>query len=159
MARLVCMPYGMHAAQQQLMLRPPLPATGDELLVSERTPGVFLQGLAVHGLRGRQLTDAQLPESVVADAFAYAQAHELACVAFLGDACATLRMTPELEELHTRYYEPEAQVGLQAGSHGAISLAGVQRQCVQRVQHQCPTSWSADLVCCSAAIEQHMAMS
>ena len=100
-----------------------LPAAGDDLLVSHRTPGVFLQGLAVHGLRGRQLTDAQLPDDVVADAFAYAQAHDLACVAFLGDACATLRMTPELEELHTRYYEPEAQVGHQQAANPGVGLA------------------------------------
>lgn len=42
---------------------------GDHLVVSPATPGVFLQGLAVHGRGGRALSDASLPPSVVADAF------------------------------------------------------------------------------------------
>lgn len=45
------------------------PCAGDNLLVSSRTPGLFLQGLAVHGSGGVQLSDAQLPLSVVRDAF------------------------------------------------------------------------------------------
>ena len=38
-----------------------------------RGPGVFLQGLAVHGLGGRQLSDAALPAAVVRQAFEYSQ--------------------------------------------------------------------------------------
>ncbi len=42
---------------------------GDDLLVSARTPGIFLQGLSVHGNGGMQLSDSQLPSSVVEAAY------------------------------------------------------------------------------------------
>ncbi len=83
---------------------------GDGLLVSSRGPGVFLQGLAVHGRDGRQLSDAALPAAVVRRAFEWAGRAGVSCVAFLGDECATLELTPELRELHARYYEPLAAV-------------------------------------------------
>ncbi len=60
------------------------------------------QGLAVHGRGGAQLSDAQLPADVVAQAFKYSEQRNVPLVAFLGDHCAALRMTPELEELHWR---------------------------------------------------------
>ena len=37
--------------------------------MSSRGPGLFLQGLAVHGLGGVQLSDSELPRSVVEAAF------------------------------------------------------------------------------------------
>ena len=83
---------------------------GDGLLVSRSGPGVFLQGLAVHGHDGRQLSDATLPSPVVAAAFDWASAAGVSCVAFLGDECATLELTPDLVDLHTTYYEPLAAV-------------------------------------------------
>lgn len=61
-----------------------------------------VQGLAVHGQKGQQLSDAVLPASVVADAFQWAASHQVSCVAFLGDECATLQLTDDLVELHTR---------------------------------------------------------
>jgi hypothetical protein len=61
-----------------------------------------VQGLAVHGQKGQQLSDALLPPSVVADAFKWASTHQVSCVAFLGDECATLKLTDDLVELHTR---------------------------------------------------------
>lgn len=63
---------------------------------------VAVQGLAVHGHKGQQLSDAVLPPSVVASAFQWATAHKVSCVAFLGDECATLQLTDDLVELHTR---------------------------------------------------------
>ncbi len=39
------------------------------LLVWPQGPGVFLQGLAVHGRDGRMLSDAALPHSVVEAAY------------------------------------------------------------------------------------------
>jgi len=63
----------------------------------------------VHGHQGQQLSDASLPPSVVADAFRWAGTRGVSCVAFLGDECATLQLTDDLVELHTRYYEPLAQ--------------------------------------------------
>lgn len=83
---------------------------GDGLLVSPRGPGVFLQGLAVHGTDGAQLSDAALPPGVVSAAFEWSRGSGVSCVAFLGDQCAALELTPELRELHTRYYEPLARV-------------------------------------------------
>jgi hydroxymethylpyrimidine pyrophosphatase-like HAD family hydrolase len=83
---------------------------GDGLLVSERGPGVFLQGLAVYGVGGRQLNDASLPRPVVEAAFSWAARAGVSCVAFHGDTCSTLELTPALVELHERYYEPLAAV-------------------------------------------------
>jgi hypothetical protein len=83
---------------------------GEGGLVSVSGPGVFLQGLAVHGRDGRQLSDAALPRGVVAAAFEWAAAARVSCVAFLGDECATLELTPDLVDLHARYYEPLARV-------------------------------------------------
>ncbi|KAG2488445.1 hypothetical protein HYH03_012952 [Edaphochlamys debaryana] len=80
------------------------------LLVWPEGPGVFLQGLAVHGRGGRALSDAALPPAVVEEAFRYSADTGISLVAFLGDTCATTRLTPELEELHYTYYEPLAQV-------------------------------------------------
>lgn len=56
----------------------------------------------MHGHRGQQLSDALLPANVVADAFKWADRHGVSCVAFLGDECATLKLTDDLVELHTR---------------------------------------------------------
>mmetsp|Transcript_27098 Transcript_27098/g.73240 ORF Transcript_27098/g.73240 Transcript_27098/m.73240 type:complete len:273 (+) Transcript_27098:348-1166(+) len=87
---------------------------GDNLLVSTRTPGIFLQGLAVHDSQGQQLSNASLPPAVVADAFRYVSSLEGSAggslVAFLGDECATLRMTDDLQALHHVYHEPLATV-------------------------------------------------
>ncbi|KAG1675313.1 hypothetical protein FOA52_015987 [Chlamydomonas sp. UWO 241] len=71
------------------------------------------RGLAVHGRRGAQLSDASLPASVVRDAFLFiasrgAGLSQISCVAFLGDDCVTTRLTPDLCSLHTTYYEPLA---------------------------------------------------
>jgi hypothetical protein len=60
------------------------------------------QGLAVHGSSGQQLTDAALPRDVVSAAFSWAQGAGISCCAFLGDTCATLQLTPQLQELHHR---------------------------------------------------------
>jgi Cof subfamily protein (haloacid dehalogenase superfamily) len=68
-----------------------------------------VQGLAVHGHEGQQLSDASLPPQVVSSVFKWASQQQVSCVAFLGDECATLKLTDELVELHTRYYEPLAQ--------------------------------------------------
>jgi hypothetical protein len=56
----------------------------------------------VHGSSGQQLTDAALPRDVVSAAFSWAQGAGISCCAFLGDTCATLQLTPQLQELHHR---------------------------------------------------------
>ena len=74
----------------------PRPA-GDGLVVSASGPGIFLQGLAVHGPAGAPLPGAVLDRGVVAAAFEYAERMDVPLCAFLGDTCATLRMEPELK--------------------------------------------------------------
>jgi hypothetical protein len=78
---------------------------------------VHVQGLAVHGSKGQQLSDAALPPAVVGQAFRWAREAGIPCVAFLGDECATLKLTSELRELHTRW--GEGLLALQAVSIGS----------------------------------------
>ena len=78
----------------------------DPALCSERGPGVFLQGLAVHGAQGEALSDSRLPPALVRAALLWGEANGVPLCCFLGDECAALALTPELEELHARYYEP-----------------------------------------------------
>jgi hypothetical protein len=73
-------------------------------------PGVFLQGLATYGPDGQLLEGASLPWTIVEDCFRYSEAENVALCAFLGDECVTTFMSPYLQELHTVYYEPLAQV-------------------------------------------------
>lgn len=79
-------------------------------LVYHGGPGVFLQGLATYGPCGSLLQGPSLEWDVVEAALRFAEDKRIACCAFLGDTCAATFMTPYLEELHTRYYEPLSQV-------------------------------------------------
>lgn len=79
-------------------------------VVGPENAGIFLQGLAVYGQEGRQLKSAALDPTVVAEAFQYSLDYDLPLCAFLGDEIVTLKMHPGLEELHTVYHEPPAQV-------------------------------------------------
>jgi len=90
---------------------------GEGLVVSDSQPGVFLQGLAVYGSSGELLKSAELPPPVVVLCFEHAMENDIPVVAFLGDECVTLAMHPELEELHTTYYEPLPKV---VGSIGEV---------------------------------------
>ncbi|BDA50944.1 probable endoribonuclease YbeY at N-terminal half [Coccomyxa sp. Obi] len=83
---------------------------GDGLVVSSKGPGLFLQGLAVHGKDGRLLPGKDLPPSIVRSAFQYSTDMRVPLCAFLGDTCVTLEMTDELQDLHHTYYEPLARV-------------------------------------------------
>ena len=60
-------------------------------LFSENSPGIFLQGLLVHGKGGEVLDRSFLPPSVVREAFQYAEEENVACCGFLGDTNVTLR--------------------------------------------------------------------
>jgi hypothetical protein len=79
-------------------------SAGDGLVVSASGPGIFLQGLAVHGPSGAPLPGAALDPGVVAAAFEYAERMGVPLCAFLGDTCATLRMAPELEVLTVAHH-------------------------------------------------------
>ncbi|PNH06702.1 Phosphatase YidA [Tetrabaena socialis] len=85
------------------------------------------QGLAVHGRGGVQLCDAALPPAVVEAAYRYSLASGVSLCAFLGDTCATPRLTPDIRQLHDTYYEPLAEVvatasALLAGPHPVRKL-------------------------------------
>ncbi|GMH33966.1 hypothetical protein BSKO_01800 [Bryopsis sp. KO-2023] len=82
---------------------------GDGLVVSLSGAGVFLQGLAVHDWRGKAMMGPNLSASFVASVFQYCEKQNVSCIAFLGDECATTKMTDEVEEMHSRYYEPLAK--------------------------------------------------
>jgi hypothetical protein len=79
-------------------------------VVHERGPGAFLQGLATYGPSGNLLPGPSLPPDVVRSCFDFSRDAEIACVAFLGDTCVSTAMRPYVRELHTRYYEPLAEV-------------------------------------------------
>lgn len=83
---------------------------GDGLVVGGGTPGIFLQGLAVHGIGGELIAGGVLDSNIVRLAFEYAQSTGTAVCGFHGESCITTKMTPEVEELHYRYYEPLATV-------------------------------------------------
>ena len=83
---------------------------GPNLLVSTTSPGIFLQGLAVHGLKGKSLFSSNLSRQVVEEAFRWSLSSGVSLCAFHGDECSTLTMTPELKDLHDIYYEPLARV-------------------------------------------------
>ncbi|KAK9867453.1 hypothetical protein WJX84_002155 [Apatococcus fuscideae] len=83
---------------------------GKGKVVSKEGPGIFLQGLAVYDRLGVLEKGKNLEESVVQQAFLWALENDVPLAGFTGDEAVTLKMKPELEELHTRYYEPLAVV-------------------------------------------------
>jgi len=83
---------------------------GDGLVVGQKTPGIFLQGLQVYGHGGRALQGVSLDKDIAERVLMYAYENDISITCFLGDECVTPKMTKELEELHYRYYEPYAQV-------------------------------------------------
>lgn len=83
---------------------------GEGLVVGPKSPGIFLQGLAVHCYKGELIAGGILDAEIIRMAFEFAQEHNISCVGFLGEECVTLKMTKEVEELHSRYYEPLAKL-------------------------------------------------
>ena len=75
-------------------------------LVGLASPGIFLQGLQVYGRGGAALQSGCLDMDVARRVLEFAREHGVAVTCFLGDECVAPRITPELEELHYRYYEP-----------------------------------------------------
>ena len=75
-------------------------------LVGLTSPGIFLQGLQVYGKGGAALQSGCLDMEVAKRVLDFAGNNGIAVTCFLGDDCVAPRVTPELEELHYRYYEP-----------------------------------------------------
>ncbi|KNA07983.1 hypothetical protein SOVF_166790 [Spinacia oleracea] len=79
-------------------------------IVSESSPGVFLQGLLVYGIQGREIFRRNLDPNFCREVFSYSLEHQIALVAFCGDRCLTLFDHPLVDSLHSVYHEPKAEV-------------------------------------------------
>lgn len=88
----------------------PVGLAGEGGLLSESTPGVFLQGLQVFGKNGKPIQNITLDSTVVAETFQFSVEHQVPLVGFTGDRCVTLFPHPLIDELHDVYYEPKAEV-------------------------------------------------
>lgn len=83
---------------------------GKNGVISEASPGIFLQGLLVYGRQGREIARRNLDQSVCREAFLYSLKNEVPLIAFCQDNCFTLFDHPLVDSLHTTYYEPKAEV-------------------------------------------------
>ncbi|KAK3161887.1 hypothetical protein QOZ80_1BG0082730 [Eleusine coracana subsp. coracana] len=79
-------------------------------IVSESSPGVFLQGLLVYGLEGRQIYKRNLDQEVCREAFLYSLEHKIPLVAFGQDHCYSMFDDPLVDSLHDVYHEPKAKI-------------------------------------------------
>ncbi len=87
------------------------PLLKDSLIVSESSPGIFLNGGASYGENGVPIIDDALPVECVRKAFEQKYDEEFALTAFTSDdRCLTLRASPFLDELHERYHEPKSEI-------------------------------------------------
>ncbi|KAK3435943.1 hypothetical protein EUGRSUZ_C00613 [Eucalyptus grandis] len=83
---------------------------GKDGVISQSTPGVFLQGLLVYGRQGREIYRRNLDPDVCREAFIYSREHGIPLVAFCEDRCLTLFEHPLVDSVHTIYREPKAEI-------------------------------------------------
>ncbi|KAE8658084.1 Haloacid dehalogenase-like hydrolase family protein isoform 2 [Hibiscus syriacus] len=83
---------------------------GKDGIISEHTPGVFLQGLLVYGINGREIFKRNLDPNVCREAGQYSLEHKVPLIAFCQDRCLTLFSHPLVDTLHTVYHEPKAEI-------------------------------------------------
>ncbi|KAB2024716.1 hypothetical protein ES319_D06G105100v1 [Gossypium barbadense] len=83
---------------------------GKDGIISEHSPGVFLQGLLVYGINGREIFKRNLDPIVCREAGHYSLEHKVPLVAFCQDRCLTLFNHPLVDTLHTVYHEPKAEI-------------------------------------------------
>ncbi|KAF8033948.1 hypothetical protein BT93_C0283 [Corymbia citriodora subsp. variegata] len=83
---------------------------GKDGVISQFTPGVFLQGLLVYGRQGREIYRRNLDPDVCREAFIYSREHGIPLVAFCDDRCLTLFEHPLVDSVHTVYHEPKAEI-------------------------------------------------
>ncbi|KAK7384960.1 hypothetical protein VNO78_30663 [Psophocarpus tetragonolobus] len=83
---------------------------GKDGIVSEFSPGVFLQGLLVYGRQGREIFRSNLDPKVCREACIYSLEREVPLIAFCEGRCLTLFHDPLVNSLHTIYHEPKAEV-------------------------------------------------
>ncbi|KAL9227279.1 hypothetical protein vseg_002987 [Gypsophila vaccaria] len=79
-------------------------------ILSESSPGVFLQGLLVYGLQGREIFRKSLDPNFCREVLLYSRENQIPCVAFCSDRCLTLFDHSRVDSLHHVYREPKAKV-------------------------------------------------
>ncbi|XP_062220641.1 endoribonuclease YBEY, chloroplastic-like isoform X2 [Phragmites australis] len=79
-------------------------------IVSESLPGVFLQGLLVYGMEGREIYKRNLDQEVCREALLYSLEHKIPLVAFSQDHCYSMFDHPLVDSLHYIYHEPKAKI-------------------------------------------------
>ncbi|URE09999.1 Uncharacterized protein family UPF0054 [Musa troglodytarum] len=80
---------------------------GKDGIVSEASPGIFLQGSLVYGRQGQEIYRASVDKNLCREAFLYSLEHEIPLVAFCEDQCFTLFEHPFIDLLHTVHHEPK----------------------------------------------------
>ncbi|KAG6409581.1 hypothetical protein SASPL_127621 [Salvia splendens] len=83
---------------------------GKDGIISELSPGVFVQGLLVYGRRGREIFRKNLEPTVCREALLYSLEHKIPIIAFTEDRCLTLFEHQLVDSLHTVYHEPKAEI-------------------------------------------------
>ncbi|EOA28591.1 hypothetical protein CARUB_v10024811mg [Capsella rubella] len=84
--------------------------TGSDGIVSESSPGVFVQGLLVYGRQGKEVYRGNLDRDVCRETCLYSLEHRIPLIAFCQDRCLTLFDHPLVDSLHTIYNEPKAEI-------------------------------------------------
>jgi rRNA maturation RNase YbeY len=85
----------------------------DVIIVSDKSPGIFLNGGASYGENGVPIIDDILPIECVRKAFEqkYDEKIGFALTAFTSDdRCLALKSSPFLDDLHERYHEPKSEI-------------------------------------------------
>ncbi|ESQ50278.1 hypothetical protein EUTSA_v10001936mg [Eutrema salsugineum] len=83
---------------------------GSDGIVSESSPGVFVQGLLVYGRQGKEVYRGNLDRDVCRETCRYSLEHGIPLIAFSQDRCLTLFDHPLVDSLHTTYNEPKAEI-------------------------------------------------
>ncbi|KAJ0260251.1 Endoribonuclease YBEY [Hirschfeldia incana] len=83
---------------------------GRDGIVSESSPGVFVQGLLVYGRQGKEVYRGNLDRDVCRETCLYSLEHGIPLIAFCQDRCLTLFDHPLVDSLHTTYNEPKAEI-------------------------------------------------
>ncbi|KAG6644034.1 endoribonuclease YBEY, chloroplastic isoform X2 [Carya illinoinensis] len=84
--------------------------SGKDGVVSEFSPGVFLQGLLVYGRQGREVFRRNLDPDVCREACLYSWENKIPLIAFTKDRCLTLFNHSLVDSVHTIYHEPKAEI-------------------------------------------------
>ncbi|XP_062018797.1 endoribonuclease YBEY, chloroplastic-like isoform X2 [Rosa rugosa] len=83
---------------------------GKDGIVSEFSPGVYLQGLLVYGIQGQEICKRNLDPNVCREACLYSLENKVPLIAFSKDRCSSLFDHPYVDAMHTVYHEPKAEI-------------------------------------------------